>query len=114
METGKELEVVETFVRWLRADGWTVRTEVDWADVVAERGNERLIAEAKGATTAPGLDVDTLYGQLLRRMGGSGARYALVVPEKLIPAASRVPEDVRLRLGIDLYGVGMDDSVRKY
>ena len=43
---------------------------------------ERPYAEAKGWTWAIGLDVDTLYGQLLRRMKdpASGARYAVVVP----------------------------------
>ena len=113
METGKESEVVNALVRWLTAEGWSVRTEVDWADVVAERGDERLIVEAKGVTTAPGLDVDTLYGQLLRRMARPATRYALVVPETLISAAVRVPESVRHRLGVDVYAVGMDDSVWK-
>lgn len=53
-----------------------------------------------------GLDVDTMYGQLLRRMNfQAGTRYAVVVPEKLIPAASRVPEEIPERLKIDLHGV---------
>jgi hypothetical protein len=45
--------------------------------VFARRGDERLYAEAKGRMAAIGLDVDTLYGQLLRRMTDpdAGARY---------------------------------------
>jgi hypothetical protein len=35
---------------------------VKFADVVATRGEARLIAEAKGITSETGLDIDTLYG----------------------------------------------------
>ncbi len=56
------------FATWLTEGGWQVETEVEWTDVVATRGSERLVGEAKGVTSSPGLDVDTLYGQLLRRM----------------------------------------------
>jgi len=107
-----EAEVVAAFVRWLEPQGWNVRTEVEWADVVAERGRERLVAEAKGSTTSPGLDIDTLYGQLLRRMvPDDGVRYAVVLPAQLVPKATRVHDSVRARLGIDVYGVDADGSV---
>jgi hypothetical protein len=115
VETGRESEVVAVFVAWLENEGWEVRTEVDWADVVAERGDERLIGEVKGITTEPGLDLDTLFGQLLRRMTlGQAARYLVVVPESFVPVASRVPGEVRALLHIDLYGVDMDDTVRQH
>lgn len=79
MEVRRESEVVAAFVAWLRSEGWTVKTEVDFADVVAERGGERLVAEAKGVTSEPGLDVDTMYGQLLRRMDpATQSTYAIV------------------------------------
>ena len=68
METGREHEVEAAFVRWLESNGWKVRTQVDFADVVAERGDERIVAEPKGITTSAGTDLDTLYGQLLRRV----------------------------------------------
>jgi hypothetical protein len=115
MDTGRESEVVQAFVGWLEQNGWTVATEVAWADVVAERGEKRLVAEAKGVTTSPGLDIDTLYGQLLRRMTDfDSTSYAVVVPEKLIQAASRVPEAMRARLRITLFGIDMDDVVREH
>ena len=78
------------FADWLRHDGWTVDTEVDFVDVSASRGGERLYAEAKGCTVAMGLDVDTMYGQLLRRMKdpASGARYAVVVTHGWPPGGS--------------------------
>lgn len=65
---GDESRVVAAYARWLRMDGWVVQEEVDFVDIYAERGEERLYAEAKGKTSSPGLDADTQYGQLLRRM----------------------------------------------
>lgn len=112
MTIERERDVVAAFVSWLEQEGWRVRTEVEWADVVAERGGERLIAEAKGKTSEPGLDVDTLYGQLLRRMVPSAeTRYALVVPEGLVPVVERVPVFVRQQLEVSVYGVTPDGEV---
>jgi hypothetical protein len=104
---GDEQRVVAVFMEWLRQDGWVVDGEVDFVDVYARRGGERLYAEAKGRTAAVGLDVDTMYGQLLRRMKdpASGARYAVVVPTAAIQAALRVPTWVRERLDLDVYEV---------
>lgn len=105
-----EAAVVAAFCRWLTEQGWAVETEVGWADVVATRSGHRLVAEAKGATTSPNLDIDTAYGQLLRRMDDDddATRYALVVPERHVAGALRVPAPVRRSLRIDVYGV--DDS----
>lgn len=101
---GDEKRVVDAFVAWFQEDGCTADTEVNFADVFARREDERLYAEAKGRTAAIGLDVDTLYGQLLRRMTdpNAGARYAVVVPAAAVPAALRVPDWVRQRLRIDV------------
>ena len=90
----REVEVVEAFCDALQADGWTVRTEVQFLDVLAERDGRTIRAEAKGTTTSPGLDVDTMFGQLLRRMPEEpehGVRYAVVVPEHVLPAVLRSP-----------------------
>jgi hypothetical protein len=115
VDTGRESEVEAAFVAWLAADGWDVMTQVDFADVVAEREGERLVAEAKGITTSPGLDVDTMYGQILRRMTTlDGTRYGVVVPEKVVPAALRVPAEVRARLNLTVFGVAMDDMVTEH
>jgi hypothetical protein len=110
---GDEERVVTAYVGWLEQDGWVVRREVDFADVYAERGPERIYAEAKGRTTAIGLDVDTLYGQLLRRMKHPEpeARYAVVVPTAAVAAALRVPAWVRQRLAVDVYEVDDLDHV---
>lgn len=111
---GDEARVVDAFCSFLEADGWTVTREAEFVDVVARKSGTTIYAEAKGRTTSPGLDVDTMYGQLLRRMGDEprpSARYAVVVPDVALPAAKRVPTWVRSRLGIDVYGVREDGRV---
>jgi hypothetical protein len=104
---GDEARVVDAFCAWLQDQGWDVKRENAFVDVVAARGTERLFAEAKGRTKAIGLDVDTLYGQLLRRMpeDGDDARYGVVVPTEAVKAAKRVPGWVRRRLRLDIYEV---------
>jgi hypothetical protein len=84
---GDEIRVVDAFCQWLETEGWHVQREVDWVDVAAERHGQRLYAEVKGRTASPGLDVDTAYGQLLRRMkeDAEGAVFAMVVPQAAIP-----------------------------
>ena len=115
VNTGRESEIVTVFCRWLRDQGWDVQTEVRRVDVIARRGDEIIIGEAKGVTSSSGLDIDTMYGQLLRRMTGEEmTRYAVIVPEKLIPSASRVPDEIRRLLRIDLYGVDVDDAVHRH
>lgn len=85
--------------------------------MVAQKGTHRIFAEAKGRTVAMGLDVDTMFGQLLRRMPqerpGPDTRFAVVLPTEASAAAERVPEWIRRELGIDLYVVGHEGSVVK-
>jgi hypothetical protein len=110
---GDEARVTAAFCAWLEDNGWTVRREVDFVDVVAERAGERLYAEAKGTTKSAGTDLDTLYGQLLRRMTGEigTARYGVVVPSSAVTAALRVPEQVRQQLQVEVYEVTDDNRV---
>jgi hypothetical protein len=110
---GDEERVIVAFCAWLEHEGWAVQREVAFLDVHAERDGQRLFAEAKGKTSSPGLDVDTMYGQLLRRMyeADDDVRYAVVVPQATVKAATRVPTWVRERLRIDVYGVDDDGAV---
>lgn len=109
----KESDVVEHFTRWLEHCGWSIRPAVDFADVVAERDGITMIAEAKGTTTSPGLNVDTAYGQLLRKIGPDQAKhcYALVVPLSARRPAERVRAQVRALLNIAVYLVADDGTV---
>ena len=102
-----EQRVVAAFVRWLETDGWRTWTEVDHLDVLAERDGEWLRAEVKSHTgDSAGLDVDTAFGQLLRRMGeddDEAIRYAIVVPPASGSKVARVSQRIRSLLRIDVY-----------
>ena len=112
-----EARVVAAFSRWLEGKGWTVETEKDYIDVVAQKGDTKLFAEIKGRTTSrAGAGVDSLYGQLLRRMPPEEmdeptTRFAVVVPDSARVAALRVPKRVRDALRIDIYSVADNGDV---
>lgn len=111
---GDEARVVAAFRRHLEEEGWTVDAEVGFCDLVGVRDGSTLYVEAKGRTTSPGLDVDTMYGQLLRRMpvqDDPSARFAVVVPDVALQAVLRVPGRVREALRIDAYSVDADGAV---
>jgi len=91
---GDEARVVAAFCAWLAARGWEVSTEVDFCDLMAVREGRTLYAGAKGRTAAIGLDVDTMYGQILRRMPVAAdrtARFGVVVPTEARSAAGLQP-----------------------
>ncbi len=59
---------MDAFCAWLETEGWVVEREVALCDVKASRPGQVMFAEVKGRTSSAGLDVDTMYGQVLRRM----------------------------------------------
>lgn len=111
--------VVPAFRAWLETQGWETETESGFVDVVAHRGDETIYAEVKGRTKSrPGAGLDTLYGQLLRRMpaeevGDSNTRFAVVIPTGAEAAALRVSKRVRDLLRIDIYMVSDDGQVEQ-
>ncbi|WP_055585818.1 hypothetical protein [Peterkaempfera griseoplana] len=110
-----EDRVVDAFRRWLMTEGWTPVAPTDpHTDIEAVRGDQRLVGEAKGRTKERGTDADIAYGQLLRRMTDPSPDtcYALVVPSSSVIHALRVPAQVRSLLGISIYEVADDGSVR--
>ena len=111
---GDEARVVAAFCAYLRSEGWEVEREVKFVDVLAIKDGVTLYAEAKGRTEAIGLEVDTLYGQLLRRVpeDGSSSALGVVVPEKAVAAALRVPQWMRDRLRVHVWAVSDDNHVR--
>ena len=113
---GDEKRVVNAFCDWLIQNGWTISREKDFVDVVAYRGDEKLYAEAKGRTKAIGLDIDTLYGQLLRHMpnrSDTRVRFAVVVPTEARNSALRVPPNIRKLLQIDVFVVDEQGLVKQ-
>lgn len=111
---GDEKRVVEAFCAWLSSQGWSIEREVAFCDVVARKDGTTLFAEAKGRTAAMGLDVDAMYGQLLRRMPiaeDESVRFAVVVPTEAATAALRVPERTRKLLRISVFEVTVAGEV---
>ncbi len=86
---------------------------------MAEKDGHRLYAEVKGVSTAPGLDVDTAIGQLVRRMpseADQSVSFALVVRDEpgSVEAAVRAPQRILDLLGgMALYAVDEDGGVRQ-
>src|SRR5258708_760439 len=113
---GVEERVEAAYVNWLDGQSWIVRREGDIVEVYGESEADKLYDEGNGRTAAIGLDVDTLYGQLLRRMKdpGTSAQYAVVVPTAALVAALRVPAWVRDRLHIGVYEVDDDGTVHPH
>lgn len=74
------------------------------------------MSSLNAATTDAGLDIDTAYGQLLRRVTDTGpgdVRYAIVVPTSAVKAALRAPIHVRTALRIDVYEVDDGEAVHR-
>jgi hypothetical protein len=117
MTKGGELIIQNLFENWLVGRGWTLAAERGWVDVDAQHPDgRRLLAEVKGPTSSPGLDVDTAYGQLLRRTGEVAlpkTRFGIVVPESSLKAALRVPERVRQVLAVDVFAVSSSELVQQ-
>ena len=100
-------------------DGKRKSRQTSWTWWPTE-GNETIYAEVKGRTKGrPGAGLDTLYGQLLRRMPAeevgdpNNTRFAVVIPAGAEVAARRVPRRVRDVLRIDVYTVSDDGQVEK-
>lgn len=87
------------------------RLEAGFADFACiDEEGERWVIEAKGETSATGLDFRTGLGQLLQGMTEPGACYALAMPDtpKFEAQRQRIPAWVRSALG--LYWILVDES----
>lgn len=118
MARGDERLAVEAFAAWLVSQNWNVGFEENWWDIIADRDDQRLYVEAKGRTTSPGLDVDTAFGQMIRRMPAEDdptATFALAVRDepKSVRAALRVPLRVRRLLRIQVFAVTDTGQIRE-
>jgi len=86
-------------------------------DVLATRGADRIYIEAEGRAISIGLDVDAMYGQLLRRVSAEEmgtATFASVALGVAVEAALRVPQRVGGVLRIPDYGLPKSGIVAHY
>lgn len=90
--------------------------EGDYSDLVCinEQDNEKWAIEAKGKTSAIGLDFRTGLGQLIQRMTQQETNYALAIPEikQFIKQASIIPKWVRESLNIHLILVDEKENIK--
>jgi hypothetical protein len=89
---GDEERVVTAYGDWLQRNGWTATREAGFVDIYAERGPEKLCAEAKARTVSIGWTwtlcmVSFLGGCKTLRL----ARYAVVAAAAALQATLRVP-----------------------
>jgi hypothetical protein len=107
--------IQNALVRHFVERGFSVEMERHNPDVLAwQPGGERWHIEAKGLTTAVGLDFRTGIGQLVQGMTERGPRYAIAVPDE--PAfrsqCSRVTRWVRQDLNLWWLFVDSQGSIR--
>ena len=107
--------VQNALLHFFRSEGFQVESGHHNPDVLAWReSGERWHIEAKGMTTAVGLDFRTGIGQLLQGMTERGTRYAIAVPDE--PAyrmqCQRVTAWVREALNLWWLFVDSTGSVR--
>jgi hypothetical protein len=90
--------------RHFRERGFVVDAAVKHVDLVCSHPatGERWHVEAKGVTSATGLDFRTGLGQLLHRMNDETVKHGLAVPahEKFASLIAQVSPWVRDRLGL--------------
>jgi hypothetical protein len=108
-----EDEVKAAVRDYLVADGWAVT--IAWGhargvDIDAQRGDERLLLEAKGEVKLQPQQVNyfvAALGELVQRMADPTARYGLVLPDnrQYRGLVSRLPAFAIERLGLVVYFV---------
>ncbi len=114
-----EDDVKRRLKSWLEAAGWQV--EVKWGhdhgiDVVAKRGAETWLIEAKGCGSREPMRVNyflVLLGETLQRMEYPTARYSIALPDmkQYRGLWDRLPQLAKSRTGVSALFVGADGEV---
>lgn len=114
-----EDEVKAAIKTWLENDGWTV--QVAWGrergvDIIAQRGQERWLIEAKGCGSRQAMRVNyfiAMLGELLQRMDDPDARYSIAMPDmkQFRGLWDRLPELAKQRVQVTALFVGLNGTV---
>ena len=113
-----EQAVIRALRQWLRKRGWRVRTQNRGADIVAKRGRETWIIEAKGAPQRPqqrrNYFLDAL-GEILQRMDSCRTKYSVAFPyvEPYIRLWDKLPRCAKHRTRLTALFVDEDFDVRE-
>ena len=109
-----EDDVKRHLAAWLSTNGWTI--EIAWGkapgiDIIARRGNDVWVIEAKGCGSRPEMRVNYFIGMLgetLQRMRLPEARYSIAMPDLLQFRRlwQRLPDLAKERTGISALFVG--------
>jgi hypothetical protein len=75
-----EAFVQESIENYFRSLGYELKTN-EQVDLIAMKGNERWVIEAKGLTSAVGTDFNTCLGQLIKSIKDENTTYAIAVPK---------------------------------
>jgi hypothetical protein len=94
---GDEARVVQAFCVWLAQHGWHTRLQVEHVDVVADRGNQRLYAEANGRAAV---------GQVRSTVAASSWSTQAMSSEM----TDRIRADIRRRQGLPPVGLDEDEA----
>jgi hypothetical protein len=100
--------------RWLEGHGFDVSVGQHNPDLLGQRPDGvRWHIEAKGHTSAVGLDFRTGLGQLIQGMHDESATFALAIPStsQFKAQCGRVPEWVRRSLRVTWLFVASDGTV---
>ncbi|MGE3231431.1 MAG: hypothetical protein AB7J30_19495 [Hyphomicrobium sp.] len=114
-----EDEVKRSLERWLNANGWS--TTIAWAkvrgiDILAIRGSQRWVIEAKGCGSLQPMRVNyflAILGETLQRMDSEETRYSIALPDmaQFRGLWARLPALAKKRTGITLLLIGNADKV---
>jgi formylglycine-generating enzyme required for sulfatase activity len=114
-EFPNEAFVQQTLEAYFTAEDFQIE-QGSYSDLVCRNGErgQRWIIEAKGQTTAVGLDFRTGLGQLLQAMQDPGAFYGMAVPNTsaYIKQCRKVSDWVRQILRLHWLLIDQDGTVR--
>jgi hypothetical protein len=106
---------------WLEDKGW--RVEVAWArsrgvDILASRGDERWLIEAKGGGSLQPMRVNyflMILGEVLQKMHDPAARYSIALPDmrQFRGLWERLPGLAKTRLGISALFIGPNGEIEE-
>jgi hypothetical protein len=75
-----EAFVQESIEKYFLCLGYQLKTK-EQVDLIADKGNERWVIEAKGLTSAVGTDFNTCLGQLVKSIKDENTIYAIAIPK---------------------------------